>query len=372
MLEGMGRKIQILVDGRTVRPGMTGVGHYTLALTREAARLAEDWEFHVLALYPELWEKASTPNLQIHRSRVDYEAHPTGDLWEHLVLPRLARRLCVNLMWGPAYLIPWRRQSFTRVVTIHDLTVFTLPQEYPPLFAAYLRQVIRRSYRWADLVLADSSYVAAKLRSLLHPTDKTIEVVPNGVAPEFFVHNTSEEMVRNLPERYILSVGAGSPRKNLNFGAAVVECLRTQHRMPYSYVVVGNCYHLPKNVIGVPPQPLEKLANFYRRAELFLFPSVDEGFGVPVLEAMASGCPVAAAKRGAIPEVAGSAAFLFELEEGPERVAARLADLLRDGARLEKLREAGLRRAAECSWRLAAEKLLKVFEHLIRTKQHEL
>jgi glycosyltransferase involved in cell wall biosynthesis len=350
---------------------MTGVGHYTLALTREAARLAEGWEFHVLTLYPELWGKASAPNLQIHHSRVDYEAHPTGDLWEHLVLPRFAGRIRADLVWGPAFLIPWGLQSFGRVVTIHDLTVFTLPREYPPLFAAYLRQVIRRSCRWADAVLADSSYVAAKLRSLMHPTEKTIEVVPNGVAPEFFDHNAGEEMVGNLPERYILSVGAGSPRKNLNFGAAVVECLRTQHGMPYSYVVVGNCDHLPKNVIGVPPQPLEKLANFYRRADLFLFPSVDEGFGVPVLEAMASGCPVAAAKRGAIPEVAGSAAFLFELEEGAERVAARLAELMRDQARLKELRETGRRRAAEYTWRSAAEKLLKVFERVIRTKHHE-
>ncbi|MCX7963746.1 MAG: glycosyltransferase family 4 protein [Candidatus Sumerlaea chitinivorans] len=367
----MGRKIQILVDGRTVRPGMTGVGHYTLALTREAARLAEEWEFHVLTLYPELWGKASAPNLQLHHSRVDYEAHPAGDLWEHLILPHLARRLCVNLVWGPAYLIPWGRQPFARVVTIHDLTVFTLPREYPPLFAAYLRWVIQKSYRWADVVVTDSSFVATTIRSLMHPAQKVIEVVPNGVAPEFFDPDAGEEMDWGLPERYILSVGAGNPRKNLSFGAAVVECLRNQHGMPYSYVVVGDCELSSQNVIAVPPQPIEKLAKFYRRAELFLFPSVDEGFGVPVLEAMASGCPVAAAKRGAIPEVAGSAAFLFELEEGPERVAARLADLLRDQARLNELREAGRRRAAEYTWGSAAEKLLKVFERVIRTKHHE-
>lgn len=354
--------MKILIDARCVRPGSTGIGVATRAAIHSLALACPQDQFHVLTLATFASPFDPVANVTVHLTRWDYEAHPWGECFEHGWLPRRAARLGVEIFWGPAHLIPWRRTRFAKVVTIHDLTVFDYPFEYPRRFAAYMRWVIQRSVAAADAVVCVSEATRQRLLQKWPTAASKTHVVHLGAADVFFAEDPPPRPPE-LPKPFILSVGGGQPRKNLRFGAEIVHLLRTRHGLDLDYVVVGRDPTLPSWVRQCPYLPQVSLRPYYAHAAMLLVPSLDEGFGLPVVEAMACGCPVAVANRGALPEIAGeAAACVFSLEEGSASVAEKLAVILSASERLEAAAAAGRRRAKTFRWHRAAENLRRVFE----------
>jgi glycosyltransferase involved in cell wall biosynthesis len=359
--------MKIFVDARCVRPRRSGVGWATDSLVCALAARTPPDQIFALTLRRSPLENACLPNLHLIGGLVDYEWHPLAELYEDWYLPRAARRLGVDVFWGPAFVVPARPTPFPRVVSIFDLTMFDTPAEYPMRFGAYMRWQVSRSVRCADAVICPSEYTRRRLVQRWPYLEARSHVVPLAVAAEFLHPAPAPAPQPPLPARFVLTVGGGLPRKNAAFGAEIVARLRDNHKLPIDYVVVGEDQRLPPWVHQYPLLPRPDLVPFYQRAELLLMPSTDEGFGIPALEAMACGCPVAVSDRGALPEVVGdAAALIFSLSDDPAQIADRLAATLRDTARLEECRTKGRERAHHFTWEKSAQSLRNVFETVAR------
>jgi glycosyltransferase involved in cell wall biosynthesis len=300
--------------------------------------------------------------------------------WEQFALPLALRRAGVTVSHGAAYAMP-RFAPVPSVVTVHDLSFFRVPSAFPAAQGAYLRRTLRHSVRHAAAMIAVSEFTRRELMSMLGADPARIHVVPNGLDDHFKpappAACTLFRAQAGLPERYILSVGTIQPRKNLGLLLEAYAALRQRLPDAPDLVVAGapgwgdsalaeragalgiaSHVHLPGFVSA------DDLPLLYAAATVFALPSRYEGFGLPVLEAMACGIPTVVASGSSLTEVAGDAALVA----GPDDVASwvdALYTLLHDPARAARLAAAGQRQAARFTWRDAARGTSDVYHAVL-------
>ena len=252
------------------------------------------------------------------------------------------------------------------VTTFHDLFVLTADYSTPE-FKQRFREQARRAAAESDIIITVSEFTATQVEKLLGVERARIHVVHHGA------NRLAMPGQWPVRENLILNVGALQRRKNI---ARLVEAFE---RLPrdWKLVLAGSPGFGADDIltrIDSSPRrqeiqvlgyvPAEELGTWYARARIFAFPSLDEGFGMPVLEAMAAGVPVVASNRSALPEVCGDAALLVDPEDSDALYAA-LARLCSDDQLTQSLIESGRRRAAEFSWKKAVEKTWNVYRELL-------
>lgn len=254
------------------------------------------------------------------------------------------------------------------VSTFHDLFVMTAEYSTPGFRRRFIAQA-RRAAKCSDAIIAVSQFTAEQVHSLLGVERSRIRVIPHGVS----VAPHHDEIKR---ENIILSVGALQLRKNTS---RLVEAFETLRRSDWKLVLAGSPagYGAKQILERIQKSPArerieiagyitgEKLQQLYATAKVFAFVSLDEGFGIPVLEAMANGIPVLTSKRSALPEVSGAAALAID-PLSTEQIASSLEMLTEDEGLRETLREKGYRRASQFSWANAVRETYKVYEELVR------
>jgi glycosyltransferase involved in cell wall biosynthesis len=300
---------------------------------------------------------------------------------EQLLLPPLAERAGVDLVHSMANTAP-ARGKFRRVVTIHDLIHRIYPEAHSRLRAAGLRRLVALAARRSDLVIADSESTRGDLIRLLHVDPGRIEVVPLGVGMSTAADPTPEAELRErleLGERpVVFTLSAHRPHKNLMRlldGLALLPVgerpvlvapgyptgYETELRSHATELGIASDVRLPDWLSN------SDIEGLYRLAGLFVFPSLYEGFGLPVLEAMCRGVPVACSNASSLPEVAGEAALLFDPEDTGQ-IAAAIRRLLDDPALAAELAARGREQCARFSWRAAAEATAAAYERAMRSK----
>ena len=271
----------------------------------------------------------------------------------------LRRVTDVSLVHGLNVAIP-RVGRIPKVTTIHDLAVFDVPWAFPRYLAAAKRALYRRAVRSADAVIASSSFTAERLEARF--ACRAIVVLaapPPDCAPAALADVDAVRSRYDLPDAFVLHVGTVEPRKNIAGLASACE----QAGVPL--VLAGAT---PSGVSGIRARalgyvPRADLPAFYRAARVVAYPSRYEGFGLPVVEAMACGAAVLATRVAALPEVAGDGALLVAPDD-PDAFAAGLRDLWNDADLRRELIRAGLLRAASLRWEDTAAATAAVYREL--------
>src|SRR5262249_43160519 len=254
--------------------------------------------------------------------------------------------------------VPSPRVDAPTIVTLHDVQHRDLPEFFGPARRSFRRLAYDRAAQSAAAVIVTSEFVRGRAVDALGLDSSRIHVVPLGIDHTVF-RPASEE-----PEPIVLYPARPWPHKNharlLKAFAALRET-RPQLRLVLTGGGLERLEPLPEGVENLGAVPASQLASLYRRAACLVYPSLYEGFGIPPLEAMACGCPVAASNAGAIPEVCGDAAVLFDATD----VEAMAAAMLEADTRRDELRERGLARAAAFTWDEAARKHEDVYREAI-------
>ncbi len=287
-----------------------------------------------------------------------------GHLWEQLLLPRALGQDA--FLWSPTNTGPL---GVTRqAVTIHDLSVLEHPEWFNSNFRLWYTFLLPRLAHRARIVLTVSEHSRRSILRRLKLPDEKVVVVHDGVNMEQF-HPCDPAPVRakyGLGGRYILFVGSLDPRKNLDRLLQSLMLLSDIHNLELVIVGSGSSIFRPVSVsrpkrrtrlLGYVPD--EDLPGLYSGAALFILPSLFEGFGLSVLEAMACGTPVISSYAGALPEVVGDAALQID-PTSVEGMAEAMRTLLSQDSLRDELRQKGLERACLFSWQRSAEQVWEV------------
>lgn len=286
-----------------------------------------------------------------------------GHLWEQFVLPR--RIPSGSLLFSPANTGPVAVAN--QVLVVHDLSPLEHPEWFAPTFSLWYRMLLPTLVGRVRQIVVSSQQMSGKLRRRSGLPAEKITVAAGGVDREHF--HPGYPPPAGLPERYLLFVGTLQPRKNL--GVLIQAWERTARRFPDTWLVVAGGAEakfrrpaLPVKVervryLGYVSDGL--LPGLYAGAKALVLPSYDEGFGLPVLEAMACGTPVIAARAGGLPEAVGQAGLLFDPYD-PDQLSGLLEGCLADRNLHLCLVEQGLRRAREYSWQRPAEQIWEVLQ----------
>lgn len=282
-----------------------------------------------------------------------------GHAWEQFILPAKLDRN--SLLWSPANTGPLIMQN--QALTIHDLSPLEHPEWFRPSFTTWYRLFLPILARRVRTVFTPSEYVKRKIVKRFGI--KNVIVTPNGVDHSLF-HPGAKQTILDLPKHYVLFVGSLEPRKNLNLLLHTWNEIKDDFK-EISLIITGvrgnvfrpiDLSHEIERVCFLGYVDDETLAGLYANATLFVLPSQDEGFGLPALEAMASGTPVIISDGGALPEVVGEAGMMFCLSN-----AVGLSNVLRECLSNERLRcelkRKGLARTREFSWQATAELVWK-------------
>ncbi len=298
-------------------------------------------------------------------------------LWEQLVQPWTLRRIGAHLVHGPAFVGPLLAPCPV-VITIHDLSFIRFPTLFRPANRLYLTVLTRLSARRARRLIAVSAHTAAETTRLLGVPSERIDVVYHGVDPAFHPLPADEVAVfrqrRGLPERFVLCVGTLEPRKNQT---RLVEAFARIHDGQVKLVLVGGkgwlydelftrveALGLSKEIIFPGYVMNDELPLWYNAATILAYPSLYEGFGMPVLEAQACGTPVLTSNVSSLPEAAGDAASMVDPYD-VGALAAELDRLLTDKPLRHELRKRGLAHASQFTWPLMAQETADVYRRAL-------
>jgi glycosyltransferase involved in cell wall biosynthesis len=377
--------MRIGIDYTAAVRQQAGIGRYARSLIRALSRLDHSNDYVLLSAgrdpstepWPANFRSRSLPLSDRHLSI----------LWQKLRVPLPVEWLTgrLDLFHSPDFVLPPVRRART-VLTIHDLSFLRLPDCSSPALLSYLLDAVPRSVARADLILADSFSTQQDLIELMAVPAERIRVIYPAVDATFSRSDTAQVAAVRARHRidgpYILSVGTLQPRKNYVRLIEAFHLLRHTQGVSHNLVIAGGAGWLYEPIyetiatLGLQDEVRmlgyvdeRDLPALYTGADVFAFPSLYEGFGFPVLEAMACGTPVVAANTSSLPEAAGEAAILVSPTD-TEALTEALGRAIADTETRERLTRLGYEQCQRFSWEASAQELLASYQGLMNGDQH--
>ncbi|HIC88352.1 MAG TPA: glycosyltransferase family 1 protein [Anaerolineae bacterium] len=365
-----------VLDARTATKHFPGIGRYVINLASAMGPLLADDERLVLLHDPSRPTRHDLRKLAGGRVQVVDAPISPFSLHQQWAVPRLLHHLRADLYHSSYYLMPYRPDLPT-LLTVYDLTPLRYPEHASARARLFFRLTTHLALRTARAIIAISQATRQDFIERFALPPERIITIPLAADPAFRPQPPEAiAAVRaryGLPEAYVLYLGSNKPHKNL------VRLVEAWGRLPKptrrrSLLVVAGTWiarypearertkalGLDRSVRFLGPVPEADLPALYSGATLFVFPSLYEGFGLPVLEAMACGTPVACSNTSSLPEVAGDAAHCF-VPTDVVQMAMRIEEILEDHALRDSMRERGLTRVRWFSWTHTAQKTLEVY-----------
>jgi glycosyltransferase involved in cell wall biosynthesis len=361
-----------------------GIGRYVRELVTALARLDHETEYRLFVSGAKAGSLPPPPAANFHWRSTSVTPKWFARVWHRARLPLSVEAFTgrVNLFHATDFVLPPTLPGTRTLLTVHDLSFVRVPETASPSLKAYLDTVVPRSVARADHVLADSQATKDDLMALYGVAESKVTVLLSGVDPHF-ERMDAPQMLRALRAKYhiadrpyIFSVGTVQPRKNYPRLIRALAALRAEGRDvglviaggrgwlddPIYSAIRGNGLAQYVHLIGFADD--EDLPALYSGAAAFAFPSLYEGFGLPILEAMACGTPVVTSNVSSLPEVAGDTALMVDPTD-LEGLTAALRRLLDDENLRQRLVAGGLKRAREFSWDRAAQNLKNIYSSLL-------
>jgi len=371
---------------------LNGIMIYAIHIANNLMKIDNNNQYYIYCrdeVPDQLNPQSSTASFRVFRSK-------NRKLLQQIKLPMAALFDRLDLMFFPYHsasmFCPCRS-----VITIHDLHPYVVPKQFAEIHSShihgsklisiinkvYWEEMLKLAARRMDGIIAVSYSTKRDIVNIFHVSPDKIHVVYEGVDKKYFnLNNDGKDLPQfrqkyGLPEKYILSVGTHA-YKNIEGIIRSFSIIKEKYQGPVKLLIVGNKNYLAKKIFQLVRDldqdgqiiftgffPGEDLKYLYQCAEVFLFPSFYEGFGLPVLEAFSCGTPVVTSTTGSVPEVAGEAALLVDPDDH-EEIASAVLQILADKTFRAKRRQQGFNQVEKFSWENAARMTLKVFNKIVK------
>jgi glycosyltransferase involved in cell wall biosynthesis len=357
--------MKIVFDARVIESQTHGIARYCRNLLDRLLRLDGTNEYRVIIRFP--WVK----DWFSPRAPVKWVLSPIPPytLQEHWAIPRALRHEPFDLFYSPTYTLP-RSLAARGILTVHDLIHLIFPAHYGWKYRLYYRLMIQPIARRCRRIFTVSRSSQGDIVRYLQCPEEKIVLTPNGLEPSWFSRLPNRGLIKRygLEQGFILFVGNPRPHKNFSRVLEAFEQLLREGAFSGKLVAVGipgesSLSGAGPRVIRIPYCSDAELATLYTEARLLAVPSLYEGFGLPMLEAMACGCPVLIGDRASQPEIAGPAGWTVDPYR-TEAIKEGMVRILGDPPLRQRLREEGLIQARRYSWEDTARTVLRVFSEL--------
>ncbi len=378
--------MKVVLNGLHITYPISGVGRYTIELGRALESLLGDgkifWfgkEYLGKALHHSAFEDGMPKHRILYILKRLLRKTPgkrTGiHLWRNYQFRSYVKNIKPSLYHETNYAL-FDFEEGPTLLTLYDLSFVRHPEWHPKDRVRYFEQYCLKQLSRVDAILTISEYSKKEIIELLRIDPQKIFITYPGVGPNF---NPVGERMKDLPYPYILFVGSLEPRKNLDTLLQAYRSLPENIKKDFPLIITGawGWSNRKKKVtqfclkdgssLFTDYVPQAYLPNLYRGAKLFVYPSLYEGFGLPVLEAMASGVPVISSNISALPEVVGDAGILVNPYLVEELTEAIYSVLINESLQREMKRK-GLERAKIFSWERCAKETIKVYEKVLDQK----
>jgi glycosyltransferase involved in cell wall biosynthesis len=361
----------VTIDARWL---IGGIGTYTENLLQGFGHNVNGLELHAIV------REEDAPRVKEWCSRVTVVNAPIYTLWEQLLVPRAAKEC--NLLHVPHYNVPVLHRGPLIVSIMDVIHISCVPYRHSMRSYLYARPMLNFAARKADHIVTVSNYSKVQIVEALGIPASKITVIHCGVGTEFHPEYDKQECKSvaarlGIRRPYVLYVGNLKPHKNVSTLLRALAQLHRRKKLSHKLVIVGDdarwkrtivdeCLRLGINdqVVFVPYVSQELLPKIYAAADLLVMPSNAEGFGLPVVEAMACGTPVVCSQAASLPEVAGDAAAYFDSEDA-DNLAEVIERLVNRSDLRESLRVKGLRRAKQFTWQEFTRKHIELYYRVL-------
>jgi glycosyltransferase involved in cell wall biosynthesis len=379
--------MRVAINLLTENPEAPSGAHWfwTRVIPEMAKRLDPGEQLHLLV------SPKSRPHYEGYGPNVFYITYPWSNerrnlrtLSEHVYSPLrlpLSRIDVFNSLMAPAVNFPW-----SLVLHFKTMHAFTAPSSISPLVRAYRTMNYPRSARVADAIIINSESLRAEVQRYLEVDPGKLKLIYEAVDHDLFRPGDAGEArariaTYGVTKPFVLFVSSLWPYKNCDgllrawalargdvgdLQLAIVGAGRDEKYLASLHALAAEL-GIAQSVAFVGAVPLEETVSFYRAADAFVYPSLNETFGLPILEAMACGCPVVTSDTSAMPETAGGAAALADPKD-PASIAKAIIETLGTGR--DQMRELGLRRAAQFTWGATAASTLDVYREAAERREH--
>ena len=358
----------------------TGVGRYTSNLCRYiiGSDNGNDYYFYLPGLNSGPYRKDMT-GVQLEKQRVFLQNNTLRILWEQILLPIRIRKDRLDLFHYTDHAMSLIQRMYPIVITVHDIAYIRFPGLLNKSRQIYKKYILNLSIKMADIIIADSHSTKRDIVEFFNVDEKKIKVVHLGVESRFRpISNVEDYRTKNnLPSKVILNIGTLEPRKNVVTLIKAFKKLQARGLKDYVLVIAGEKGWLYKQIfeevkssgveqsirlLGIVRD--EDLPLLYNCADLFVYPSLYEGFGLPPLEAMACGVPIITSNTSSLPEVVGNAGIMVDPCDINSLYEA-IYNVLEDSELRHRMRRDGLKRSKMFTWEKMVNEVLEIYNEVL-------
>jgi glycosyltransferase involved in cell wall biosynthesis len=370
--------VKIGYNAQIISRSGAGIVNFARNVIQHLVQVQSDHEFFIYG------NPAFLSHLESHHAHI-VPTNPFVDnsskriIWEQCVLPFKISRNNLDLMLYPDHTAPIFKKSCPVVITLHDIAFISFPDTFTSATRLYKEYAVKQSVKRASRIIAVSEFTKLEVMKFLDVPESKLTVIYRGI-DERFQENSNEVQLSSIRTKYdlqnkfILFVGTLEPRKNIQKLIQGYAGLLKQKKIPHDLIIVGGQGWLFKDIYGMIEklgvQNSVKLLGYvadtdlpllYNLADVFVYPSLYEGFGLPPLEAMACGCPVVTSNRSSLPEIVGDAAMLVDPYDS-DAIANGIFQVIDNKDYRQLLRKQGLQRASQFTWKRTVAEILKIFD----------